>query len=225
MSISYLIRILTERENCFKETNMGEKIPKIWIYVLIVLVVLLGAVLAGKSILGKKGDVARLTLSLEDKTLELEKRNRQVQDLESQIAQLRQELKEHSKHEEELQARLDDVAKSLSSAQQKLKSSVRQAERPAPTQPQPRERTASRPVELPPPAGRRPAEPGSYEVIRTTSVYAEPAGSSRQLSMIQRGTRVTVVGSAGEWLEIRSRHGNPPGFIRRDDAMFVERKD
>jgi len=33
------------------------------------------------------------------------------------------------------------------------------------------------------------------------------------------------VGSVGEWLEVRSKHGNPPGFIRRDDAMFVERKD
>jgi hypothetical protein len=25
----------------------------------------------------------------------------------------------------------------------------------------------------------------------------------------------------GEWLEVRSKHGKPPGFIRADDAMFV----
>jgi len=29
-----------------------------------------------------------------------------------------------------------------------------------------------------------------------------------------------VVRSAGDWLEVRSKHGKPPGFIRRDDAMF-----
>jgi hypothetical protein len=87
------------------------------------------------------------------------------------------------------------------------------------------DKTTSRPAEPSPPPVRRPAEPGSYEVIQTTSVYEEPSESSRKVSTIQRGTRVTVVGSAGEWLEVRSKHGNPPGFIRRDDAMFVGRRD
>ncbi len=87
------------------------------------------------------------------------------------------------------------------------------------------DKTTSRPAEPSPPPVRRPAEPGSYEVIRTTSVYKEPSESSRKVSTIQRGTRVMVVGSAGEWLEVRSKHSNPPGFIRRDDATFVERKD
>jgi len=45
------------------------------------------------------------------------------------------------------------------------------------------------------------------------------------VSAINKGTRVTVVGSVGEWLEVRSKHGNPPGFIRRDDAMFVANRD
>jgi hypothetical protein len=31
------------------------------------------------------------------------------------------------------------------------------------------------------------------------------------------------VRSVGDWLEIRSKHGNPPGFIRADDATPVGR--
>jgi len=38
-----------------------------------------------------------------------------------------------------------------------------------------------------------------------------------------KGTQITVVRSAGDWLEIRSKHGNPSGFIRADDATFLSR--
>jgi len=34
-----------------------------------------------------------------------------------------------------------------------------------------------------------------------------------------------VVNSKGEWLEVHSRRGNPPGFIRRQDAKFLEKTD
>ena len=40
-----------------------------------------------------------------------------------------------------------------------------------------------------------------------------------------RGTRVEVVSSKGDWLEVHSRRGNPPGFIRRQDAKFLEKTD
>jgi hypothetical protein len=43
------------------------------------------------------------------------------------------------------------------------------------------------------------------------------------VNQIAKGTDVTVVRSVGEWLEVRSKHGNPPGFIRADDAMLVRR--
>jgi hypothetical protein len=43
------------------------------------------------------------------------------------------------------------------------------------------------------------------------------------LSRISGGTQITVVRSVGEWLEVRSKHGNPPGFVRADDATFVRR--
>jgi hypothetical protein len=54
-------------------------------------------------------------------------------------------------------------------------------------------------------------------------VYEDPSGSSRVLSQIGPGTRINVVRSNGEWLEVRSKQGNPPGFIRLDDAKFIGR--
>lgn len=66
-----------------------------------------------------------------------------------------------------------------------------------------------------------PSPPGTYEIIRSTSVFEQPSESSRKVSVIMRGTRVMVVGSTGDWLEVRSKRGNPSGFIRRDDAVFI----
>jgi uncharacterized protein YgiM (DUF1202 family) len=53
-------------------------------------------------------------------------------------------------------------------------------------------------------------------------VFEQASGSSRVIANIGGGTKVNVVGSTGDWLEVRSRVGNPPGFIRRDDAIPVE---
>jgi hypothetical protein len=30
---------------------------------------------------------------------------------------------------------------------------------------------------------------------------------------------VNVVAVRGDWLEVRSKHGNPPGFIKKDSAV------
>lgn len=78
----------------------------------------------------------------------------------------------------------------------------------------------------PPPssASRRPSA-GIYEILRTTKVFADPSGSSRTVATIPQGTRVTVVGDNGEWLEVQSKSGNPPGFIRRADATFAEKSN
>jgi len=85
---------------------------------------------------------------------------------------------------------------------------------PAPTPPSTQSSTAP---------ARRGAEPGVYETRRATAVYEEPLSSARVVTQIAKGTEVTVVRSAGEWLEVRSKHGNPPGFIRADDAMLIRR--
>jgi uncharacterized protein YgiM (DUF1202 family) len=68
-------------------------------------------------------------------------------------------------------------------------------------------------------------EPRTYETVRSTPVYEEPANSARVVAQITKGTQITVVGSNAGWLEIRSKHGKPPGFIRADDAMFVSRSN
>jgi len=63
---------------------------------------------------------------------------------------------------------------------------------------------------------------GTYQTIRPTRVFESPTVNGRIVARIDDGIRVNVVGSTGDWLEVRSRSGNPPGFIRRDDAVRVE---
>lgn len=69
-----------------------------------------------------------------------------------------------------------------------------------------------------------PAEPaekaviGQYEIIYPTSVYREPRDDAPMIARIEAGTKVNVVDSRGEWLEIRSRQGRPPGFVKKDAA-------
>ena len=75
----------------------------------------------------------------------------------------------------------------------------------------------------PPSTPRRPAfNPGTYETLRATNVFDGPSPSAHIVAGIERGVRINVVASNGDWLEVRSRHGNPPGFIRKDDARSVE---
>ena len=73
-------------------------------------------------------------------------------------------------------------------------------------------------------ASRRTAAAGTYETVRETSVYEEPSASSKVVASVPRGYKVEVLGSTGSWLEVRSRSGNPPGFIRRNDALPAARR-
>lgn len=72
-------------------------------------------------------------------------------------------------------------------------------------------------------ASRRTSDAGIYETVRETTVFEQPSASSRNVASIPPGVRVNIVGAAGNWLEVRSKSGKPPGFIRRGDAVFVER--
>ena len=204
---------------------MEEKIPRVWVYLLILLILAVAVVLAGKILLRPKSGLSDATLSLEEKTRELEDKDRQIQESNIQIAQLQKELEESSKRAAELKSRLEQTAKALSSTEQRLKSAMRRAERSAAAKALPGKKTIPKPKE-PASSGiwRRPADPGAYEVIRTTSVFEEPSAFSRKVSTIDKGTKVRVVGSVGEWLEVRSKHGNPPGFISRDAAMFIKKR-
>jgi len=61
----------------------------------------------------------------------------------------------------------------------------------------------------------------SYEAVRAAYVFERPSLSSNKLARVDKGTKITVVRSMGDWLEVRSKQGNPPGFIRRDDAKYL----
>jgi hypothetical protein len=101
------------------------------------------------------------------------------------------------------------------SAPQRPPESAQAPQRPAESAPQ-------RPAESAPPVpARRAAQPGTYQTIRSTDVHEEASASSPVIARVGRGTTLTVIRSVGDWLEVRSKHGKPPGFIRRDDAMYV----
>jgi len=61
-----------------------------------------------------------------------------------------------------------------------------------------------------------------YEVVRSTRVFSQPNDSSRPLARVEAGMEINVVGARDEWLEVRSRHGRPPGFIKRDTAVMKD---
>lgn len=86
---------------------------------------------------------------------------------------------------------------------------------PDPTRPQPPD-VSSRP---PRPGSEGRIVNGPYEVLYPTSVYSEPREDSRRVARVEAGTRINVVGGQGDWLEVRSKHGNPPGFIKKESAM------
>lgn len=81
-------------------------------------------------------------------------------------------------------------------------------------------RSASKP---PAPASRRAA--GIYQTTRSATVFESASASSQVVANIPAGTRLDVVSAKGEWLEVHSRRGNPPGFIRREDAALVDKTE
>jgi hypothetical protein len=60
----------------------------------------------------------------------------------------------------------------------------------------------------------------SYEVVRSTRVFSQPNESSRPLARIEVGMEINVVGARDDWLEVRSRHGRPSGFIKKDAVVL-----
>jgi hypothetical protein len=107
----------------------------------------------------------------------------------------------------ELKTKFEESQKELASARVRMGLATREVNRQASSRSQPAPQTASRPpdpVPQPTPAPtRRAAEAGVYETIRATSVHEDPSGSSRVLSQIGPGTRINVVRSTGDWLEVR----------------------
>ncbi len=203
------------------EEEKKGSVLKVIVYLLVVAVVVIGAFLAGWLMPKSERGSGLTAPSLEGRGREAREENKQIEQLDSEIAQLRKELEGSSKEGAELRARLEKTDRALSSAQERLKSVSRESKGPAAAAPPTPAigRAATEP--FPSVVWPKPAEPGSYEIIRPTTVFEGPSDSSRKVATITMGTRVNVVGSVGDWLEVRSRRGNPPGFIHREDAMFV----
>jgi hypothetical protein len=120
-----------------------------------------------------------------------------LRDMEDRVARLQKELEESSKQIASLQAGSDETTRT----RRKVNNSRQDEARLADQNPSP--------------------EPRLYQTVRSTSVFEEPSASSRKVGSIPNGTRVRVVGSTGDWLEVRSKQGRPPGFIQRDDAVLM----
>jgi hypothetical protein len=175
------------------------------------------------------GNVERHDLDnvLAEQRKTLRERDQKIQSLEAQLAELRQKNHGGAQEAEEIKTRLEESQKSLAAAQRKLASANKEIERLSSSRIAPAVRPASRRADPQAQRSATPAkarmEPRTYEAVRSTHVHEEPASSARVVAQLTKGTQVTVVGSGDGWLEIRSRHGKPPGFIRADDAMFISR--
>lgn len=134
-------------------------------------------------------------------SLAFREQEEKIKDMEDRVARLQKELEESRKQIASLRGGSDETTRARRSAQRTVNNSRREAPRVADRIPSP--------------------EPSFYEAVRSTSVFEEPSASSRELASIPKGSRVTVVGSTGDWLEVRSKQGRPPGFIRNDDAVLM----
>jgi hypothetical protein len=194
-----------------------KKIPAKFVWMGAMLVVALSTFFAGGYL-----QRSQQSLSAQANLKQLQAKEQMIQTQEAQLAQTRQQLNESSQQFAEMKAKLDASQKELSLAQQRLSVAARPNTSRSPVAGRTASRAPDTAAPLPrPTAARRTAASGVYETTRATSVYEDPSSSSRVISKIDSGTRINVVSSAGGWLEVRSRRGNPPGYVRSDDARQV----
>ena len=62
---------------------------------------------------------------------------------------------------------------------------------------------------------------GAFQTVRPTQVFSGPSESSALIANIGQGMKLNVVDSKDGWLEIRSKHGRPPGFVRQEAAVRI----
>jgi hypothetical protein len=193
-------------------------IPAKFIWCVTLLVVVLLAFFAG-------GYLQRSELSAVSQAnlKRLQAKDQIIQSQQTQLAQVQQQLSENSNQLAKMKTKLEENQKTLSVTQQRLGVATREANRLNATRSVAVRRTASRAADAnasyPADASaRRRIEPEVYETTQATSVYENPSSTARVITKIGRGTRINVVNSTGDWLEVRSNRGNPPGFVRSDDA-------
>ena len=63
---------------------------------------------------------------------------------------------------------------------------------------------------------------GTFKITRPTQVYSGPSDTSPLIANIEPGMKINVVDSREGWLEIRSKHGRPSGFVRQTAAVRID---
>ena len=204
-------------------TNKKFPIPPKFIWAAGILAVVLAAFFAG-------GYLQRRELSqLSQANLkQLQAKDEMIQSQQTQLAQVQQQLTENASQLGAMKTKLEENQKALTATHQRQAAASRDVARSSMSRSTGVARTASHaPATLPPPAqpvaAGRTAQPGVYETTQATTVYDNPSPSARAISQIGRGTRINVVGSSGDWLEVHSNRGNPPGFVRSDAARPIVR--
>jgi hypothetical protein len=207
------------------DTHRMSLISSKFIWVAAMLVVALVAFFAGGY-----NQRSQLLLSSHSNSKQLQAKDQMIQSQEAQLAQTRQQLSESSNQRAEMETKLEESRKELALAQQRLRAAPRRVDGLNASRSANVSRTAARAPDaaasLPQPvAARRTGVPGAYETTRATSVYENPSSAARVISQIGPGTRINVVNSTGDWLEVRSKHGNPPGYVRSGDARVIARSN
>ncbi|MGE5218954.1 MAG: SH3 domain-containing protein [Chloroflexota bacterium] len=204
------------------DSDRKSSIPSKFIWPAAMLMVALIAYLAGSYM-----QSSRLSISSEVDSKQLQAKDQMIQSQEAQLTQLRQQLSDNSNQLAAMKTKLEESRKEVSAAQQRVNAANREVDRLNASRSAPIRRAASRSPDsfssYPQPPTRPAAGPGVYETTQPTAVYENPSSGSRIISQIGRGTRINVVSSAGNWLEVRSKHGNPPGYVRADDARPITR--
>jgi F0F1-type ATP synthase membrane subunit b/b' len=180
----------------------------------------------GIYLVGSHQERRELGSLLDERQKSIQDKEQKIKSLEEQLAQVRDQLKGNTAQLQAIKAKLEERDKNLAAAQKRLTQANRENDRLAANRVAASRQTTSRaaaPAPAAPTNPRRVAAAGMYEITRPTTVFEGPDSSSRILSRIGGGTEITVVRAVGEWLEIRSKHGNPPGFIHSDDAKFIAR--
>ncbi|HWO41278.1 MAG TPA: hypothetical protein VNO43_05690 [Candidatus Eisenbacteria bacterium] len=63
---------------------------------------------------------------------------------------------------------------------------------------------------------------GVFKITRPTQIYSAPSERSALIAEADPGVKINVVGARNGWLEVRSKHGRPPGFVRQEAAARIE---
>jgi general secretion pathway protein A len=200
--------------------NERLSLPSKSVWLVVILIVGVIAFFAG----GYKQRAA-LSLSAQVDLNQLQAKEQIIRSQEAQLVELRRHFNQRAEQLAELKTQLGGREKELSATQQRLRVATREVDRLNASRFAVARRTAARtPTAVAPPASatsRSTADPGIFQTTRGTSVYEKPSAASPVIAKIDPGIRINVVGSTGAWLEVHSKYGNPPGFVRSADARPI----